>query len=386
MRVPNERLDRFLSAVGEVILTTTQLRTAAGDGEQSSAEPRLARGFDHMDRVVGELKRRALELRTTPLLRIMENLPRLAREVALRGGKAVEVELRGAELELDRSILDRLYDPLVHVVRNAVDHGLEAPEARRAAGKPEVGRLLVEAVREKDAIRIAVCDDGGGIDVDAVRARAVALGTLHPDLADDLPAEEVLQLVFRPGLSTAATVSDISGRGVGMDAVRVTLESLGGEVRLASRRGAGTEVSLRVPIAAAVQRVLLLGLGREMVALPIAKVERIVEVEAHSIERSGSDDFALVDDEPVLVIDLVSRLAWADPLPPGAPTDAAPVLLLLADVRGERVALRVDHLAGQQDIYVKPPPPLLAGLRALIGLTVLGDGRPVFLIDLNQVR
>ena len=143
MRVPNERLDRFLSAVGEVILTTTQLRTAADDGAQGVAEPRLLRGFDHMDRVVGELKRRALELRTTPLLRIMENLPRLAREVALRSGKAVEVELRGAELELDRSILDRLYDPLVHIVRNAVDHGIEPPEGRRAAGKPEVGRLVV---------------------------------------------------------------------------------------------------------------------------------------------------------------------------------------------------------------------------------------------------
>lgn len=386
MRVPNERLDRFLSAVGEVILTTTQLRTAADDGAPGAGEPRLTRGFDHMDRVVGELKRRALELRTTPLLRIMENLPRLAREVALRSGKSVEVELRGAELELDRSILDRLYDPLVHVVRNAVDHGLEGPEARRAAGKPETGRLRIEAAREKDAIRISVCDDGRGVDVDAVRDRAVALGTLHPDLADDLPEDELLQLVFRPGLSTAAVVSDISGRGVGMDAVRATLESLGGEVRLASRRGAGTEVSLRVPIAAAVQRVLLLGLGREMVALPIGKVERIVEVEAHSIERSGSDDFALVDDDPVLVIDLVSRLGWADPLPPGAPPDAAPVLLLLADVRGERVALRVDHLAGQQDIYVKPPPALLSSLRALIGLTVLGDGRPVFLVDLNQVR
>lgn len=386
MRVPNERLDRFLSAVGEVILTTTQLRTAADGGAQGAAEPRLAHGFDHMDRVVGELKRRALELRTTPLLRIMENLPRLAREVALRSGKSVDVELRGAELELDRSILDRLYDPLVHVVRNAVDHGLETPEVRRAAGKPETGRLVVEAVREKDAIRISVRDDGAGIDVDAVRARAVALGVLHPDLAGDLPADEVLQLVFRPGLSTARAVSDISGRGVGMDAVRATLESLGGEVRLASRRGAGTEVSLRVPIAAAVQRVLLVGLGREMVALPIAKVERIVEVEAHTIERSGSDDFTLIDGEPVLVIDLVSRLAWADPLPPGAPPDAAPVLLLLADVRGERVALRVDHLAGQQDIYVKPPPALLAGLRTLIGLTVLGDGRPVFLVDLNQVR
>jgi two-component system chemotaxis sensor kinase CheA len=387
VRVPNDRLDRFLSAVGEVILTTTQLRTAADDAAgQGPTEAKLTRGFDHMDRVVGELKRRALELRTTPLQRIMENLPRLAREVALRSGKLVEVEISGAELELDRSILDRLYDPLVHLVRNAVDHGLELPAVRRAAGKSETGRLVVEAAREKDAIRIAVRDDGAGIDLAAVRARAIEVGLLHRDLADDLPPHEILRLVFRPGLSTKDAVSDISGRGVGMDAVQATLESLGGEVSLASRPGGGTEVSLRVPIAAAVQRVLLLGLGREMVALPIAKMERIVEVEASSIERSGGDDFALIDGEPVLVIDLVSRLAWADPLPPGAPVDAAPVLLLLADVRGERVALRVDHLAGQQDIYVKPPPVLLGSLRALTGLTVLGDGRPVFLIDLNQVR
>jgi two-component system chemotaxis sensor kinase CheA len=373
--------------VGEVILTTTQLRTAADDAAgQGPTEAKLTRGFDHMDRVVGELKRRALELRTTPLLRIMENLPRLAREVALRGGKLVEVEVSGTELELDRSILDRLYDPLVHLVRNAVDHGLETPAIRRASGKPETGRLIVEAAREKDLIRIIVRDDGAGIDLAAVCSRAVAAGLVHPDLAEDLPPDEILRLVFRPGLSTKDVVSDISGRGVGMDAVRATLESLGGEVRLASHPGAGTEVSLRVPIAAAVQRVLLLGLGREMVALPIAKMERIIEVDASSIERSGGDDFALVDGEPVLVIDLVSRLAWADPLPPGAPVDAAPVLLLLADVRGERVALRVDHLAGQQDIYVKPPPLLLGSLRALTGLTVLGDGRPVFLIDLNQVR
>ncbi len=387
VRVPNDRLDRFLSAVGEVILTTTQLRTAADDAAgQGPAEAKLTRGFDHMDRVVGELKRRALELRTTPLLRIMESLPRLAREVALRSGKLLEVEISGAELELDRSILDRLYDPLVHLVRNAVDHGLEVPTVRCAAGKSETGHLVVEAAREKDSIRIVVRDDGAGIDLAAVRSRAVTAGLLHPDLAEDLPPDEILRLVFRPGLSTKEVVSDISGRGVGMDAVRATLESLGGEVSVTSRPGEGTEVALRVPIAAAVQRVLLLGLGREMVALPIAKMERIIEVEASSIERSGGDDFALVDGEPVLVIDLVSRLAWADPLPPGAPADAAPVLLLLADLRGERVALRVDHLAGQQDIYVKPPPLLLGSLRALTGLTVLGDGRPVFLIDLNQVR
>lgn len=375
IRVPNETLDRFLSTVGEVILTTSQLRTAAEGG---GADPRLAGGLDQMDRVVGELKRRALALRTTPLLRVMENLPRVAREVASRTGKRVHVTLAGAELELDRSILDRLYDPLVHLVRNAVDHGLETPEARAATGKQEAGRLHIEAVREKDSIRIAVADDGGGIDLATLREKAVAAGLLHPDLADDLPAEEIVELAFHPGLSTARQVSDISGRGVGMDAVRATLESLGGAVSLETRPGAGTTAWLRVPIAAAVQRVLLVGLGGETVAVPISKVERVVEIDPGAIEASAGESFVLLGEEPVVVLDLARRLGWDMPA-------TGPAQLVLADVRGERVALRVGRLAGQQDIYVKPLPALLAGLRALAGLTVLGDGRPVFLLDLNQL-
>jgi len=358
-----------------VILTTTQVRTAANAG---GADPKLTGGLDQMDRVVGELKRRALALRTTPLLRVMENLPRVAREVALRTGKRVHVTIAGAELELDRSILDRLYDPLVHIVRNAVDHGLETPEARVAAGKPDAGRLAIEAVREKDAIRIEVRDDGAGIDLDALRAKAVAAGLLHEGLAEDLPPDKVVEFAFHPGLSTAKQVSDISGRGVGMDAVRATLESLGGSIALETRRGVGTSAVLRVPIAAAVQRVLLVGLGVETVAVPIAKVERVVEVDPASIESSAGESFVLLDDEPVLVLDLAARLGWTT-------AESGPVQLVLADVRGERVALRVARLVGQQDIYVKPLPVLLGALRVLAGLTVLGDGRPVFLLDLNQL-
>ena len=377
MRVPNETLDRFLSTVGEVILTTSQLRTAA-ETNGIGQDARLSGGFDQMDRVVGELKRRALALRTTPLLRVMENLPRVAREVATRTGKRVEVTLVGAELELDRSILDRLYDPLVHLVRNAVDHGLESPEARKQAGKSESGALRIEATREKDAIRIAVSDDGAGMNLVALRERSVAAGLVHATLAEDLPPEELVELAFRPGLSTAASVSDISGRGVGMDAVRSTLESLGGAVWMETRPGAGTTAMLRVPIAAAVQRVLLVVLGGETVAVPISKVERIVELEPGAIEGSAGECFALIDEEPVLVLDLAQRLGW-----PTATNAVAP--LVIADLRGERVALRVDKLAGQQDIYVKPLPALLASLRVLSGLTVLGDGRPVFLLDLNQL-
>ena len=380
MRVNTETLDRFLSTVGEVILNTNQVRTSA-ESDRPDSTAHLSAGLDQMDRVVGELQLRALELRTTPLMRIIEPLPRMARTVARQGGKKVEVEIRGGELELDRSILDRLSDPLVHLVRNAVDHGIEPPEQRRAAGKPETGAVWIDAQREKDSIRIAVRDDGGGMDLERVRRRAVEAGLVHPDIAEDLPPDQLAAFVFHPGFSTAESVSEISGRGVGMDAVRVTLESLGGSVEFATEPGRGTTTTLTVPITAAVQRVLLLGLGDETVALPIARVERIVEVPRESIETSGREAFVLLDDDPVPVLELAERLS----LHSSGQAEDRFAMLVLTEVRGERVAMHVDRVSGQQQIYVKPVPELLASVRALAGLTILGDGRPVFVIDANQV-
>ena len=373
-----ETLDRLLSTVGEVILHSSQVRTSAhAEGRPRSGE--LASTLDRMDRVVGDLQRRALELRTTPLLRILEPLPRAAREIAEKLGKKVEVVLRGAELELDRSILDRLGDPLVHLLRNAVDHGLEDPAARLRAGKPEAGRIEIEARRERDMILIAVRDDGAGIDLDAVRRRAVEAGLLPHDVAVDLPPEQLAGLIFHAGLSTAASVSEVSGRGVGMDAVRVTTESLGGTVEVRTTRGSGTTLTLSLPITAAVQRVLLIGMAGETVALPIARVERIVECPIEAIERSGREAFVLIDDEPLPVLGLAARIA----LPTCARASTA--ILVLTDVRGSRVALEVEGIVGQQEIFVKPVPELLTGVRALAGLTILGDGRPVFVLDPNQL-
>ena len=377
MRVRTDTLDRFLSSVGEVILASSQLRTKAGEGGPANAE--LETGLDRMERMVGDLQRRALRLRTAPLLRVVEPLPRTAREVANALGKSVEVELRGAELELDRAILDRLADPLVHLIRNAVDHGIESPEARREAGKPSAGRLVIDARRERDHVRISVADDGRGIDLETVRRRAVEAGLLHPDLAADLAPGDVAALVFRPGLSTAAAVSQVSGRGVGMDAVKSVIEGLGGRVELESKSGLGTTTILLVPITAAMQRVLLVELGAEQVAIPIAKVERVVEAERTAIEEAGHEAFTVVDEQPLLVIDLAVRLG----IPAGPRGRVVP--LVLAELREQRVALLVDRLARQQEIYVKPLPRLLAAARGLAGLTVLGDGRPVFLLDLNQL-
>jgi two-component system chemotaxis sensor kinase CheA len=364
--------------VGEVILSSSQLRTVS-QTDGAAAPPSVGVGLDRMDRAVADLQWRALELRTTPLQRIVEPLPRMAREIAQRAGKRVEVVIKNAEIELDRSILDRLSDPLVHLFRNAVDHGIEAPEVRLAAGKPQTGRIAVDARRERDLIHITVSDDGGGIDLEALRARAVKAGIVLSDLAEDLPPEEVAAFVFHPGLSTAEVVSDISGRGVGMDAVRATVESLGGHIELATERGRGTTATLVVPITAAVQRVLLLGVGREIVALPIAKVERIVEIVGAAIERSSHEAFALVDDEPLPVISLAEQLSIE------TSEERSMTVLVLADVRGEVMALEVDGIVGQQQIYVKPVPELLSSRKALAGLTLLGEGRPVFLLDINQL-
>ncbi|NNL85925.1 MAG: hypothetical protein HKP27_09745 [Myxococcales bacterium] len=370
-----ETLDRFLSTVGEVVLTSRQVRTGT---EQVSGN--ISSGLDRMDRAVSELQRRAMSLRTAPLLRVLDPLPRVARDVARASGKKVEVSFEGAELELDRSILDRLSDPLVHLVRNAVDHGIEPPDERLRSGKDKVGQIVISAQREKDSIRLVVRDDGGGIDLESVRARAVDAGLLHPDLAEDLPPGDVAALVFRPGLSTRDEVSEISGRGVGMDAVKATVESLGGWVGLESHLGVGTATTLGVPVTAAVQRVLLVGVAEELVAIPIGKVERVLEVPRETIERSGREAFTLIDDEPVPVIDLAHNLALAAEV-----ATTGPAILVLTDIRGARIALLVGRLAGQEEIYVKPVPACLDAARALAGLTVLGDGSPIFTLDLHHL-
>ncbi|HEB91287.1 MAG TPA: hypothetical protein ENI85_17055 [Deltaproteobacteria bacterium] len=372
-----ETLDRFLSAVGEVILSSSQLRTGVARYAQ---DPDVADGFDRVDRRVAELQRRVLELRTAPLVRVTDNLPRTARQVAERLGKRVEVEIIGAELELDRSILDRLGEPLLHLVRNAVDHGIEFPADRQAAGKPEVGRIRIEARRQKDSIVIDVCDDGRGIDLGSVCRRAVDAGLIHPDLVADLPPEEVVAFIFHPGLSTAQSVSEVSGRGVGMDAVKATIEALGGGVELRTEPGRGTTTSFFVPITAAVQRVLLVRIAEERVALPIAKVERILELSSDAVEEAAGDSFALIDDEPIPVYGLARQLRID-----AVETERASVPLVISEVHGERVALRVDRFEGQQEIYVKPVPELLSSVRVLAGLTVLDDGCPVFLLDLNHL-
>jgi two-component system chemotaxis sensor kinase CheA len=246
----------------------------------------LDEGVDRLHAIVKDLHDKVMAVRMTPLALVTERLPRLARDVARKVGKQVEVEVQGAEIELDRAILEELSDPLQHVIRNAVDHGIEAPDARLLAGKPATGKIVVHARRERDRVILELADDGKGMDPARLRAAAVARGALTEAQAAALGDREALLLACLPGLSTARAVTDVSGRGVGLDAVKRTVEAVGGTVELESAPGAGSRITFRLPLTVAVQPVLLVRVGDEVLGLPIAKVHGAAQVEMSRLDRS----------------------------------------------------------------------------------------------------
>ena len=285
VRVRTEILDGFLDTVGELILATARIREL-GRALPAAARPALDEGVDRLHAIVKDLHDKVMTVRMTPLALVTEGLPRAARDVARRLGKQVEVEIRGAEIELDRAILEELSDPVLHVLRNAVDHGIEAPHLRLLAGKPATGTISVSARRERDRVIVDVADDGKGMDPERLRAAAVARGALRAEEAAQLPEREALLLACLPGVSTAETVTDVSGRGVGLDAVKRTVEGVGGTLEIDSAPGRGTRVTFRLPLTVAVQPVLLVRVGEEVLGVPIAKVHGAAQVTLSRLERS----------------------------------------------------------------------------------------------------
>jgi two-component system chemotaxis sensor kinase CheA len=378
VRVRVELLDSFLDAVGELILATARIREV-GKSIPEAVRPVLDEGVDRLQTAVKDLHDKVMTARMTPLQLLTDRLPRVARDLARRVGKQVEVEVQGAEIEIDRAILDELADPLTHVVRNAVDHGVEAPHLRELAGKPAIGRLVVSARRERDRVIVEVTDDGRGMDPEALRQAAVARGAISAAAAAALSDRDALQLACLPGVSTADQVTDISGRGVGMDAVKRVVEAVGGALELVSVRGHGTRVSLRLPLTVAVQPVLLVRVGEEVLGLPISKVHGAAQADVAGLERSRGEPMLRYDGSLVPVRELSALL--------GLPRDGGggPRQVVVADGDGARVGLAVDALLGREEAVLKPlsrPLDLVPGLSAV---TVLGNGRPVFILDVPRL-
>ncbi len=379
VRVRTELLDYFLDTVGELILAAARLREVGrklpepyrGDHED---------GVDRLSAIVKELHNKVMAVRMTPIAMITDRLPRAARDLARKTGKQVEVEVAGADIEIDRAILEEMGDSLLHLVRNAVDHGIEPPHLRLLAGKPAAGRISVSARRERDRVIVEIADDGKGLDPQRLREAAVARGAIRPEQAAALSDREALMLACLPGVSTAEEVTDVSGRGVGMDLVRKVIEAVGGTLEIGSTAGLGARFLLRLPLTVAVQSVLLVRVGEEVVGLPIAKVHGAAEVELASLETSQGGPLLAWGGGHVPVHDLSQVLGV-----PGPRRQAGARQVVVADAGSGYIGLAVDALLGQQEAVLKPLAPPLDQVPGLSAVTVLGNGRPVFVLDVARL-
>ena len=378
VRVRAELLDDFLDVAGELLLATARLREVG----RTVPEPQRREheeGVDQLQAIAKDLHGRVMAARMTPLTLLSDQLPRAARDLARRTGKQVEVVVTGAEIEVDRALLDEIADPVMHLLRNAVDHGIEAAAQRIAAGKRPTGRVEVSARRERDRVILEVSDDGRGMDPEALRRAAVARGAIGAEAAAVLPEADVLLLACLPGVSTTSEVTDVSGRGVGMDAVKRSAEALGGSLSIQSRPGVGTRFTLRLPLTVAIQPVLLVRVGEEVVAIPVSKVHGAAEARLETLERAGGAPQLSFGGGHVPVHDL-GMLLGAGPAP-----EAGRRSVVITEGDTGRVGLAVDQLLGQQEAVLKPlhgPLSLVPGLSAV---TVLGNGRPVFVLDVARL-
>ncbi len=380
VRVRTELLDQFLDAAGELLLATARVREV-GKSLPAAVRPSLDESVDRLHGLVRELHDKVMKARMTPLSVVTDRLPRASRDIARRRNRDVELKLSGTEIELDRAIVDELADPLLHLLRNAIDHGIETPEERAAVGKPARGTVALNVRRNKDRVVLEMEDDGRGMDGAKLRAAAVERGLFTPEDAARLTPQAVLMLCCLPGVSTAGNVTDISGRGVGMDAVKRAVESAGGTLEIESTLGHGTRIRLHLPLTVAVVNLLLVGVGVEVLGLPIAKVLGVVEERPSKLSFSQQHPLLAFGASMVPVHPLAKLLE----LSAGAQGDDASRFFVVIDSDEGRVALEVDRLLGQEEVVLKALTRPLDQVPGLAGVTILGSGRPVFIIDVTRL-
>jgi two-component system chemotaxis sensor kinase CheA len=369
VRVDLRRLDVLMNVIGELV-------TARGRLEHlgvARRDPELAESVAAISGLTSRLQSEIIQARMTPVWQVFDRFPRLVRDLSRQLGKQVVFRVEGKEIELDRAMLDEIGDPLVHLLRNAVDHGIETPERRVAAGKPAEGTIVLAALRDRGSIAIMVSDDGRGIDRTKILAEAQRRGVVEAG-ADDLTDDQLLRLLASSGFSTARQVSEVSGRGVGVDVVVTRMRELGGSVEIKSTPGAGTTFTLRLPPTLAIVPALVARVGTERYALPLTHVAETVELGGWAMTSLDGRDALLVRDEVLPLVHLRTLLEIE-----GEPPAQRPVVVLQLGDR--RTGLVIDRMEGQREIVVKSFVPPRGTLRIFSGATVLGDGEPVLILD-----
>jgi two-component system chemotaxis sensor kinase CheA len=374
IRLPVELLDRMMSGVSDLVLARNELSRRIRD----SGDVEMMAAFDRVSATVADLRDSITRTRMQRIDNLFAPLPRMVRDIAGQTGKQVALEIDGGDVEIDREMVEMIRDPLTHIVRNAIDHGIESPAERRRSGKPETGSLRISARQAGNQILLEISDDGGGIDGDKLVRRAVAAGILSAERAERLSEPDKHFLVFEAGLSTAASVTDLSGRGVGMDVVRANVERIGGLVEIESRRGQGVVLTLRVPLTLTIIPALTVAAAGQAYAIPRSAIEEIVRVKGGSVrvESVGGAAFATVRGRRLPLVYLRQALgceAAADP--------SAQSLVLLRPAGAELYALAVDDIHDHEELVVKPAAPAVMAAGLYAGTTIADDGKPVLLLD-----
>jgi len=369
IRIDLQRVDTLMNLIGELVTSRDQLNQIAA----KRADAELDDVTLKLSRLTADIQTEIIQVRMTPVWQIFDRFPRLVRDLARDLGKQIEFRVEGKDIELDRAILDEIGDPLVHLLRNAVDHGIEPPAERKAAGKPPAGRIVLSAVREKAKVSIMVSDDGRGIDRQKILEDSKRDGLVDEEV-DTLTDELLLRVLARPGFSTAQQVSQVSGRGVGIDVVATHLRSLGGGLELRSEPGEGTTFTLQLPVTLAIVRALTAEVGEECYVLPITHVAETLELDAAAIAGVDGQDGLKYRGDIIPLVDLRDVVDV-----PGDRPVRRPVVVL--QIGGRRSGLVVDTLTGQQEIVVKSFDPPNGTLPIFSGATILGDGSPVLILD-----
>ena len=375
IRVDVRLLDKLMNLVGELVLARNQLLQHAS----LSSDPGLVSSSQQLNLITTELQEGVMKTRMQPIDNVWSRFPRVVRDLAHACGKQIRLELEGKATELDKSIIEAISDPLIHLLRNAVDHGIETPSERVALRKSPVGCIKLRAFHEGGRVNIEIADDGGGIDPERVKAKAVERGMITPDRARSMAAHEAFSLIFLPGFSTAAALTSISGRGVGMDVVKSNIERLGGSVDVESRLGQGTAIRIRIPLTLAIIPALIVGTGAERFAIPQVNLLELVRLEAEqaraTIERIHGVPMFRLRGNLLALVELGNVLGLTTG---GAPRDVN-IAVLQADER--QFGLLVDTIFDAEEIVVKPLGRELKGMNVYAGATIMGDGKVALILD-----
>ena len=377
VRVDIEKLDTLLNLMGELVINKVRL-------EQIGITHRLTElteTLEQMDRVTTDLQTVVMKVRMVPVGQVFNRFPRMVRDLAKELNKELNLTVEGEETELDRTVIDEIGDPIMHLLRNSLDHGLEHPDEREAKGKPRIGEVGLIARHEGNNVVIMVTDDGKGIDADVIRRKAVEKGMISQEEADSLDDADAVRLIFLPGFSTAEQITDVSGRGVGMDVVRSKIETLGGHVDVETKIDEGSVFKIKLPLTLAIIQALLVKVQEEMYAIPLGSIDSTINITQEDIKTIRNKEVIVLRGQIIPII----RLGDVLNVPRVNEKDNDDIFVVVVHIGERKAGIVVDNLIGQQEIVIKTLGKLLAGLKVISGATVLGDGRVAMILDVSAL-